>query len=283
MTNPDQGYAFGNSVTGQRDRLRALEAVLDGGTFRRLAECGVGPGWRCLEVGAGAGSVANWLADRVGLDGSVLATDLDTTLLDDLVRPPLAVRRHDVMTDPLPEASFDLVHARLLLAWLPDPAAALDRLVAALKPGGWLVVEDLDFASAVPDPAMDPESAVLVARVVDAHTAVLGQRSGFDPVFGRRLRGLLEDAALVDVDTEGRASIWRGGEPGGELWRLTFNQLREPMVSAALVEPTDVDRAIDLCRHGLSFLSPLAMTAWGRRPTNIPDSSASDRPALGTA
>jgi SAM-dependent methyltransferase len=141
MTNADQGYAFGNSVTGQRDRLRALEAVFDGGTFRRLAECGVGPGWRCLEVGAGAGSVATWLADRVGLDGSVLATDLDTTLLDDLVRPPLTVRRHNVMTDPLPEASFDLVHARLLLAWLPDPAGALRRLVTALKPGGWLVVK----------------------------------------------------------------------------------------------------------------------------------------------
>ena len=279
MTNADQDYAFGNSVTGQRDRLRALEAVLDGGTFRRLTECGVGPGWRCLEVGAGAGSVATWLADRVGLDGSVLATDLDTTLLDDLVRPPLTVRRHNLMTDPLPEASFDLVHARLLLAWLPDPAGALRRLVTALKPGGWLVVEDLDFASAVPDPDMDPASAALVARVVDAHTAVLAQRSGFDPAFGRRLRGLLEEAALLDVDTEGRASIWRGGEPGGELWRLTFNQLREPMVSAALVETTEVDRAIDLCRHGLSFLSPLAMTAWGRQPANMTDSSSSDRPA----
>ena len=143
MTNADHAYAFRNSVTGQRDRLRALEAVLDGGTFRRLAECGLGPGWNCLEVGAGAGSVANWLAERVGLSGWVLATDLDTALLDDLVHPPIAVQVHDVMTDPLPEARFDLVHARLLLAWLPDPALALRRLVAALKPGGWLVVEDL--------------------------------------------------------------------------------------------------------------------------------------------
>ncbi len=200
MTSADQGYAFGNSFAGQRDRLRTLEAVLDGGTFRRLAECGVGPGWRCLEVGAGARSVANWLADRVGLDGSVLATDLDTTLLDDFVRPSLAVRLHNVMTDPLPEASFNLVHARLLLAWLPDPAVGLRRLVAALKPGGWLVVEDLDFASTVPDPDMELESAALVARVLDAYTAVLAQRSGFDPAFGRRLRGLLEDAALLDVD-----------------------------------------------------------------------------------
>src|SRR6478609_4991002 len=103
MTNADHAYAFRNAVTGQRDRLRALEAVLDGGTFRHLAECGVGPGWHCLEVGAGAGSVANWLADRVGPGGWVLATDLDTTLLDDFVRPPVAVQVHDVMTDPLPE------------------------------------------------------------------------------------------------------------------------------------------------------------------------------------
>lgn len=136
MTNAEQAYPFDNAAVGQLDRLRALEAVLDPGTFRHLRGRGVGPGWRCLEVGSGAGSVARWLAERVGPSGSVLATDLDTTPLRDLTHPALEVRVHNLLRDPLPEAHFDLVHGSLLLAWLPNAALAVGRLVAALKPGG---------------------------------------------------------------------------------------------------------------------------------------------------
>jgi SAM-dependent methyltransferase len=269
MTDSDHGYAFDNAVAGQRDRLRALEAVFDPGTFRRLGECGVAPRWHCLEVGAGAGSVARWLAERVGSDGSVLATDLDLTTFGEPGHHQLTTQVHDLTRDPLPEGRFDLVHVRFVLAWLPDPATAVRRLVEALRPGGLLVAEDLDFVSAVPDPAMDPESAELLARVVHAHLAVVVDRSGFDPTHGRRLRSRLEDAGLVDVAAEGQATTWRDGEPGGELWRLTFAQLREPMVRAGLVGGPEVDRAVELCRSGLSYLSPLAVAAWGQRPERL--------------
>jgi SAM-dependent methyltransferase len=77
----------------------------------------------------------------------VVATDLDTRVLQDLTHPNLEVRIHDVLADDLPEEAFDLVHLRLLLAWLADPALALHRLVAALRPGGRLVAEEMDFVS----------------------------------------------------------------------------------------------------------------------------------------
>lgn len=265
MTNAEQSYPFGNAAVGQLDRLRALESVLDPGTFRHLQGRGVVAGWHCLEVGAGAGSVARWLAERVGPSGTVLATDLDTTPLRTLRHPALEVRVHDLLRDPLPDAQFDLVHVRLVLAWLPDAVLALDRLVAALKPGGWLVAEDLDFVSAVPAPDMDEDSAEIFSRVVDAHLVVLTQKTGFDPEYGRRLRSSLERAGLIDVAGEGSTTVWRGGESGGDLFRLTFAQLREPMLATGRVSATDFDRASDLCRHGLSFLSPIAMTAWGQR------------------
>jgi SAM-dependent methyltransferase len=265
VSNADQVYPFGNAAVGQLDRLRALEAVLDPGTFRHLQGRGVDAGWNCLEVGAGAGSVARWLAERVGPHGSVLATDLDTTPLRDLGHPALEVRVHDLLRDPLPEAYFDLVHVRLVLAWLPDAAFALGRLVAALKPGGWLMAEDLDFVSAVPTPDMDADSAALFSRVHDAHLVVLTQNTGFDPQHGRRLWSLLEQAGLVDVGGEGQTTLWRGGEYGGELFRLTFAQLREPMLATGRVSATEIDKAGDLCRDGLSFLSPVAVAAWGQR------------------
>jgi SAM-dependent methyltransferase len=265
MSNAEQSYPFGNAAVGQLDRLRALEFVLDPGTFRHLQGRGVATGWHCLEVGAGAGSVARWLAERVGPSGSVLATDLDTTPLRNLRHPALEVRIHDLLGDPLPDAHFDLVHVRLVLAWLPDPVLALDRLVAALKPGGWLVAEDLDFVSAVPAPDMDAESAAIFSRVLDAHLVVLTQKTGFDPEHGRRQCSLLEQAGLMNVAGEGSTTLWRGGEAGADLFRLTFAQLREPMLATGRVSATDLDRASDLCRHGLSVLSPIAMTAWGQR------------------
>jgi len=108
-------YLFDQAWRQEHDRLHALEALFDDASAHHLARLGVGPGWRCLEVGAGAGGVARWLADRVGPSGQVLATDLDPRFLDGHGRANLQVRQHDILTDPLPDTLFDLAHARAVL------------------------------------------------------------------------------------------------------------------------------------------------------------------------
>ena len=93
----DKGYVFDNAAERQaRERFAALPRIYDPGTIRHLQALGVTAGWRCLEVGAGGGSIALWLAERVGPSGYVLATDLDTRFLEPLARPTLEVRRHDI-------------------------------------------------------------------------------------------------------------------------------------------------------------------------------------------
>ena len=139
-----------------RRRLSLLEEVADPLSIRHLEARGVGPGWRCLEVGGGGGSIAAWLARAVGPTGHVLATDIDTRFLDDLAAPNLVVRRHDIAADDLPDGAFDLVHARAVLHHLPDHDRALARMTAALRPGGWLVVEDPDWASFQPESGHGP-------------------------------------------------------------------------------------------------------------------------------
>ncbi len=259
-------YAFGNAHELQGERLRALEAALDAGTIRHLEGCGIAPGWRCLDVGAGGGSIADWMCERVGPDGSVLATDLDTTVLRARSRPNLDIRVHDVLADPFEPASFDLVHLRLLLAWLPEPRVALERALRALKPGGWLVAEELDFASVATAQAPDEASRAAFERVLAAHLVALRERSGFDSRYGRRLPADMRHAGLADVRCEGRVSMWAGGNAGMRLWRLTFVQLREAMVAAG-APANEVDRAIDLCEEpGMACLSPVVMAAWGRAP-----------------
>jgi SAM-dependent methyltransferase len=265
-TGSEETYAFDNARAIQRTRLRTLAELLDAGTVRHLEALGVAAGSRCLEVGAGSGSIALWLADRVGPAGAVVATDLDTTVLGELSRPNLVVRTHNVMTDDLPDAEFDVVHMRLLLAWLDDPARALRRLVAAVKPGGALIAEEMDFVSVVPDPHMDAGAAAALRRVAAAHDAVLAARHAFDPYFGRRLPGELADAGLAGVRCEGRAAMWRGGEAGGAIWRLTLVQLRDEIVADGLASAADVDHVIALGDDpSFSALSPLTIAAWGRR------------------
>ena len=107
---------------GEHERLAVLAGNYDPGTFRLLEHCGVAPGWRCAEVGAGSGSVAAWLADAVGPEGSVVAFDIDTSHLDHLgPRSNVEVREHDIVTEPIGDARFDLVHTRLVIEHLPDP------------------------------------------------------------------------------------------------------------------------------------------------------------------
>lgn len=265
----DATYAFANARAIQHERLRLLEALLDEGTFRLLGErVGVKPGWRCLEVGAGGGSVAGWLCDRVAPDGLVIATDLDTTVLSELERPNLEVRIHDIVSQELPEREFDLVHARLLLAWLSEPLAALRRMIAAVNPGGYLVSEEMDFVTVLPDPRLDARMQLMFSRVMAAHNTLLADQHAFDPLCGRRISGYLSDAGLVNVRSEGRVSMWQGGQPGGMVWRLTLIQLRGEMLATGLVGPSELDAVIELCSDPrLRFMSQVVMGAWGSRGT----------------
>ena len=119
-------------------RLKLLEALCDPWTFRCLDGIAVRQGWRCLEVGAGAGSVVRWLSERVGSAGRVVAVDLDPRFLGDLRAPNVEVRRCDITQDDIEPAAYDLVHCRALLMHMNDPADVLRRMAAALRPGaGW--------------------------------------------------------------------------------------------------------------------------------------------------
>ena len=141
-------YIFDNAAEAETaERFASLDALYNFRTFRFLETAGIGPGWHCLEVGGGSGSVAAWMADRVGPSGYVLVTDIDPRFMEGSAyrRPAhMELRRHDIGTDPLPEQAFDLIHARLVLMHVPQRQQALARLVAALKPRGWLVIEDFD-------------------------------------------------------------------------------------------------------------------------------------------
>ncbi|MDP9150354.1 MAG: methyltransferase domain-containing protein [Myxococcota bacterium] len=148
MASTAESYVFGDTE-GNREflRLRQIETLLDPASWRVIQRAGPRAGSRCLEVGAGAGSIASGLADRVGPSGSVVALDVDPRFLGRDRRANVEIVRHDIRSWG-GRSDFDLVHARYVLIHMPDPERALEQMVASLKPGGWVALEEPDFLAA---------------------------------------------------------------------------------------------------------------------------------------
>jgi SAM-dependent methyltransferase len=242
------------------ERLAGIEATWDPGTRAVLDAAGIGPGQRCLEVGAGGGSVAAWMAERVGPDGYVLATDVDTTHVEPQAGGVLEVRTHDIVRDPLPEVQFDVIHERSVISWL-SADDVVERLAAALRPGGVLVLEDMDWAIGGPAEP-DPASAKTYAAILD----LLG-RVGYDIHYGRTLLTRLEAAGLVDTGCEGRAYVVHGGSPGTAFERFSLLAVRDKLVGSGAVTDEEVDATLaGLGDPGRHVYTPVMYAAWGRRP-----------------
>jgi len=259
----EPAYVFANDGKEASARFAALSTLFDRETIRLLGARGVRRGWSCLEVGGGGGSIARWLAGRVGPRGRVLATDIDPRFLRRARVSNLEVRQHDVVLDALPENAFDLAHTRLVLLHLPRRERALARMIAALKPGGWLVVEEYDSASILPDPKESPGEVLLKTHL--AMLRLLEDR-GVDRRCGRRLFGRLRAHGLADVGAEARMLMWPRGSPGAAMFRANLEQLEPALIEGRYVtaEQFAADVAV-LDDPGFFMPSPILWSAWGRR------------------
>jgi len=249
----------------ERERLGLLERIADPVTLRRLGSLGVREGWRCLEIGAGQGSVVRWLARQVGPHGQVVATDLDTRFLRELEEPNVEVRHHDILSDDLEGAHYDLVHCRFLLMHLPQPQRALERMARAVRRGGWLCIEESDYgASGAADPT-HPAAERFTRKIRMAFDAL---RAGgiMDAYLGRRVRGLVEGLGFVDVGHEGVTWINRGGEVGARFLRMGFALGRPHWVAAGVLSEDDCAAFERWYQDpSLTFVDQTVFGAWGRR------------------
>ena len=253
-------------------RFAALAALFDPTTERHLADRGVAPGWHCLEVGGGGGSITTWLGERVGPTGRVLATDLDTRFLEKIELATVEVRRHDITRDPLPDGAFDLIHTRMVLMHLPSRDQVLSRLRSALKPGGWLVCEDFDRVSAPPNPTVSPGEVVLKTHEAMGRVHL---DQGVAPQYGRLLFGRLREMGLMGLGGEARLVMVQSGSWSARLLRASYERRRRAMIDAGYVTEEEFDA--DLARmEAADFMSPspLMWSVWGRRPVEVPCASS---------
>jgi ubiquinone/menaquinone biosynthesis C-methylase UbiE len=228
-------YAFDNNDPAAVDRHSVLAEVLDELSISRLSALGDLTGRRCLELGAGGGSIATWLAGRTGPAGRVLATDINTRHLR--FDSGYEVLGHDLVTEPVPDGEWDVIHARLVLLHLPARSEILGRLVEALAPGGTLLIEDFEttfrktaLVTATMEDAelLDTYHRTLVESVLPSH--------GNDPTWAGRVHAEMLAAGLRDVDTVVYARSSAGGSPGARLIAANIAQARADFRAAGMSE-----------------------------------------------
>src|SRR3954452_20684872 len=256
------GYALDSAWHAERDRLDSLTSPYDARTLERCERLGLSAGWECLDAGAATGSLAAALAERVGPAGRVTALDADTRFLAPLASERLTVVEADLTAGELPVGDFDLVHARLVLEHLPERDRVLAALAAAVRPGGWLLVEDLDWSTAM---VVDPPSE-LHERVARA-CLTLFSAPAYDPYYGRRLPRRLAAAGLGDVGTHAESVQVRAHrERGVPQWELLADQLAPGLLAQGLVDQADLERFHALWHDGESVcFAPLLVSSWGRK------------------
>lgn len=158
----------------ERTRLELQSRVWEPAGRDLLAQIPAPAAARAVDLGCGCLGWLRLLSEWAGRDGSVVGTDIDQGLLqmagdfrDDVGLTNVQLVRDDLFASRLPEASFDLVHARFQIAPLGRPEEVLDSMLRLVRPGGVLVLEDPDSATWDFEP-IAPATQRLVTSVIDA-------------------------------------------------------------------------------------------------------------------
>jgi SAM-dependent methyltransferase len=259
----NETYLLDNQQVEAGQRFDALSVLFNPSTFRHAQALGLTAGWAVWEVGAGSPSVPAHFASQVGPEGYVLATDIDTSWLGG-PETSYEVRRHDVGLEPPPEGVFDLVHARLVLVHVTQRGRALASMIAAVKPGGWLLLEEADPAL---QPLVCPDESgaeqELANRMKHGFRMLLAER-GVDLAYGRKLPRLLREAGLSEVQSDAYFPV--GGPACTELERATVEQVRDRMVAAGIASDAELEQHLSNVMSGrLDLATSPMVSAWGRK------------------
>ncbi|PVZ10826.1 class I SAM-dependent methyltransferase [Actinomycetospora cinnamomea] len=257
-------YILDDAATVEYQRLDLMSRILDPWTRGYIDALGDRRGWHCLELGGGNGSVSEWLCETVGPTGSVTTIDVNTTLLDLVPAQNLAVQQADLRTSDLPSRAYDLVTCRALLHQIAEHApTVLRRMAGAVRPGGWLVVQEPDFHLA---PTTEP--AVWAA----AWRGLLewGRDSGVDWFIGRRLPRMVQTAGFARPQAKTDVQDIRGGGRGALYFKLFFAEVRDRVLDSGRLDAATLDAAAALLDDPDYWTQCWMMTAvWARKDPTV--------------
>jgi SAM-dependent methyltransferase len=248
----------------EQDRLALLQQIYDPLTTTTLAGIltSLPAATRALEIGTGGGSIARWLTSAVGAGGIVVATDVDPGVVERLTADHIDARLHDVTVDEFPEASFDLIHARLVLSHLPDRIAVLKKLRRWLCPGGSVVIESFGWYPVDSSPNPD------YATVMHAWEACVREIIGTDSRWTRLHPEPLIAAGFVDVHASTTLQHINGGTSLAAFWAGTVAMSHQRLVEGHFADDDELAVFAALLRDPDFWdLAPAFVAMTGRRPS----------------
>jgi SAM-dependent methyltransferase len=264
-------YVIRGGVEG-RERLRLISRLLQAGTAALCERAGIADGMWCIDVGCGGGDVTTALARRVGPRGKVIGIDIDTTKIEIARREAEAHGLGNLefvvadIRDRKGEQEFDAVYSRFVLTHLPDPEDAIERFYRWLRPGGLVVLEDIDCSGYFVFPELPA-----FRRYHNLYCEVVRRRGG-DPNIGSRLPRLLKRAGFADVSVGVTQPIGLEGDVK-LLNAITLENVADTIIEASLASREELD---ELVRELYAYAAdpetlagaPRIVQAWGRRPVN---------------
>ena len=252
-------YTLPHGLAGERQRLALMSALLDPIERAHLERLGLRPGWRCLEIGCGNGSIAQWLAGQVAPAGRVIASDIDTSYLAELQASCLKVRRLDILQDEVEARTYDLVIARAVLHHLTPAREALTRMVGALKPGGVLLSIEPDM---LPCTVTGPEliHSFWQGWMQWSHEA------GIDYSIGRKIPAWLDSLRMQEITGEGHTAIFNGGSDWAVYWTMSVRELAPSLLRSGHVDDDMLREFYARYQDPHYWTSVITFTAnWGRK------------------
>lgn len=233
-------YIFDNT-TEEREyqRLQLVEAANDPTTIRLLEESGIQPGWHCLELGAGAGSILRWLGNQVGPTGLAVGVDKKTTYLHHDDSPHVQIYQGSFLDVPL-EQSFDLLHSRYVLIHNQEEGAMLRKLRSLLKPGGWAILEEPDFTSTT---LLAQETA---QGRVNRAICQMFTNVGLDPAYALRLPRTLQESGFQIIRAQSHMHLCPGKSPMARVMGESALVLEQEYCKTSLCSPEDIQQYVRL-------------------------------------
>lgn len=242
-------------------RLSSIQSSIDSFTTTILRGLGLAPDWDCLELGAGAGSIAYWLAEQCPR-GRVQAVDSDIRYLDPSRSLNLDVVEADIADENYAPGQFDLVHARFVLCHLPARDQLITRAVTWLKPGGWLVITD--------PYQLPPHTSPfpLVGRLMSAYEDAYAQH-GANLTWARQIPALLARNGLSAIDFTGKLGCM--GNLDNDRWRPLVDQVGPTLIADNAASSRDLEDFHALLEDPTFIDIPqFTLAAWGQRPWPSP-------------
>jgi SAM-dependent methyltransferase len=231
------------------ERLQLQSRVWEPTGRQLLSKIGDGSGRRALDVGCGALGWLRILSEWVGESGHVVGTDIDESLLE-AARSFLEEERisgvelvvDDLFESNLEPQSFDLVHARFVIAPLGRGREQADSFRRLVKPGGWLVLEEWDLGSWHFNPP-----APAAERLIQFLSEIFGTLGG---EAGRGLPALLREVGIEEPEIDAHVIALKPGHPYLHL-PLQFSLALE----SRLLERLSVDELTSLRREAEAELA----------------------------